>query len=85
MLVTFLKPDQKTVQLQGHTLDIYLPSSQSEEEYSLGKNSALIEQFLLLGFGTTRRGSGVCERNQLSGHGNGERACRRALAVDSEE
>ena len=54
MLVTFLKPDQKTVQLQGHTLDIYLPSSQSEEEYSLGKNSALIEQFLLLGFGTTR-------------------------------
>ncbi len=55
MLVDFQKPDPKTVELQGRTLDIYLPNAHSEEEYSLGKNSSLIEQFLLLGFGTTRK------------------------------
>ena len=74
MLVTFLKPDPKTVQLQGHTLDIYLPNANSEEEYSLGKNSALIEQFLLLGFGTTRKELEAAnsitylDENALNGH-----------------
>ena len=55
MLVTFTRPDPKTVQLQGRTLDIYLPNAHSVQEYSLGSNSSLIEQFLLLGFGTTRK------------------------------
>jgi outer membrane lipoprotein-sorting protein len=55
MLVNFLKPDAKTVQLQGHTIFIYLPNSQVLQEWNLGKNSVLIEQFLLLGFGTTQK------------------------------
>ena len=55
MLVNFTQPDPKTVQLQAQTLDIYLPNSKTVTEYSLGKNSTLIEQFLLLGFGTSRQ------------------------------
>lgn len=54
MLVNFTAPDPKSVALNGHTLDIYYPRNNTIQEYELGKNSALIEQFLLLGFGTTR-------------------------------
>jgi outer membrane lipoprotein-sorting protein len=54
MLVDFTHPDPKTVTLQGSTLSIYLPKAKTVTEYSLGQNTALVEQFLLLGFGTTR-------------------------------
>jgi outer membrane lipoprotein-sorting protein len=54
MLVNFVRPDPKTVQLQGDTLSIYFPKRNTVQEYSLGKNSSLVVQFLLLGFGTTR-------------------------------
>lgn len=54
MLVDFTHPDPKTVQLQGDTLSIYLPKRNTVDEYSLGKNSSVVVQFLLLGFGTTR-------------------------------
>ncbi len=55
MLVDFQGPDAKVVQLQGQTLRIYLPKIQTVDEYDLGKNKALVDQFLLLGFGATRQ------------------------------
>ena len=55
MLVDFTKPDAKTVQMQGQTLSIYYPKINTVTLYELGKNSSLIEQFLLLGFGTTSK------------------------------
>jgi outer membrane lipoprotein-sorting protein len=55
MLVEFTKPDAKLVQLQGKALDIFLPKLNTVQEYDVGKNRALLEQFLLLGFGTTRK------------------------------
>jgi outer membrane lipoprotein-sorting protein len=54
MLVNFGQPDPKSVSLQGQTVDIYLPRTNVVQEYNLGQNSSLIEQFLLLGFGTTK-------------------------------
>ena len=54
MLVDFSQPDVKSVQLEGTLLDIYLPKINTVQEYELGKNSTLIERFLLLGFGTSR-------------------------------
>jgi outer membrane lipoprotein-sorting protein len=54
MLVDFTQPDPKTVQMQGDTLSIFFPKRNSVTEYSLGKNSSVVVQFLLLGFGTTR-------------------------------
>ena len=54
MLVNFSEPDPKSVALQGQTLDIYLPRTNVVQEYALGQNSSLVEQFLLLGFGTTK-------------------------------
>ena len=54
MLVDFSQPDVKSVQLEGNVLDIFLPNMNTVNEYDFAKNSALIERFLLLGFGTSR-------------------------------
>jgi outer membrane lipoprotein-sorting protein len=55
MLLQFKAPDQRTILRTGDNLYIYNPGLKRVEEYSLGKNRALVEQFLQLGFGS--RGS----------------------------
>ena len=45
-------PDARTVLKTGDTLYVYTPGLKRVEEYSLGKNRALVDEFLLLGFGT---------------------------------
>jgi outer membrane lipoprotein-sorting protein len=67
MLVDFTRPDIKTVQLQGDTLSIYFPKRNTVTEYSLGKNSAVVVQFLLLGFGTTRNDLAASNAIQYGG------------------
>lgn len=54
MLVEFAPPDAKIVQLQGQTLSVYLPKLKTVDEYDVGTSKSLVDQFLLLGFGTTR-------------------------------
>jgi outer membrane lipoprotein-sorting protein len=53
MLVELTEPDQKSVALQGRKLEIYYPKIQTVEEYDVGKNRSLLDQFLLLGFGSS--------------------------------
>jgi outer membrane lipoprotein-sorting protein len=53
------KPDRKSVAFEGKKAEIYYPNINTVQEYNLGKDSDLIEQFLLLGFGT--RGSDLKE------------------------
>lgn len=67
MLVDFTQPDPKDVQLQGQTLQIYLPRLKTVQIYELGKNSSLIEQFLLLGFGTSSKDLSATNDIQLEG------------------
>jgi outer membrane lipoprotein-sorting protein len=55
MLLQFKAPDQRTILRAGDNLYIYNPGLKRVEEYNLGKNRALVEQFLQLGFGS--RGS----------------------------
>jgi len=87
MLVEFREPDPKMVQLQGQTLDIYLPKIKTVQEYSLGKNSNLLEQFLLLGFGTTRKDLSAANEIRLGGAEtlNGRSAVRLILTPKSKE
>ncbi len=54
MLIDLTKPDAKTVALQDKSLSIYLPKIATVQNYDLGKNKGLLEQFLLLGFGASR-------------------------------
>jgi len=55
MLVELNEPDQKSVAFQGRKLEIYFPKIQTVQEYDVGKNRDLLEQFLLLGFGSSGR------------------------------
>ena len=51
--IDLIRPDSKTVAFSGRKAEIYNPKIQTVEEYDLGKHRNLIDQFLLLGFGTT--------------------------------
>jgi outer membrane lipoprotein-sorting protein len=52
MLLEMKTPDPRTILRSGDNLYIYTPGLKRVEEYNLGKNRALVDQFLLLGFGT---------------------------------
>ncbi|HZC66313.1 MAG TPA: outer membrane lipoprotein-sorting protein [Candidatus Dormibacteraeota bacterium] len=50
--IDFHSPDKRTVLRNGDTLFVYTPKINRVEEYDLGKNRAMVDQYLLLGFGT---------------------------------
>ena len=50
--IDFTKPDARTILRTGDSLFIYNPKINRVEEYNLGKNRALVDQYMLLGFGT---------------------------------
>ncbi|HYZ84237.1 MAG TPA: outer membrane lipoprotein carrier protein LolA [Bryobacteraceae bacterium] len=52
VLIQFTKPDARSVAFRGRKAEIYYPKIKTVQEYDLGR-SGLIEQFLLLGFGTS--------------------------------
>jgi outer membrane lipoprotein-sorting protein len=53
MVIELTEPDQKSVAFQGRKLEIYMPKIQTVQEYDVGKSRDLLEQFLLLGFGSS--------------------------------
>jgi outer membrane lipoprotein-sorting protein len=52
MRIDFTKPDPRTILRTGDLLFIYTPKIKRVEEYNLGKNRAMVDQYLSLGFGT---------------------------------
>jgi len=52
MLVEFMQPSPRAVAFQKSKIQLYYPKLQTVREYDLGKQSSLLDQFLLLGFGT---------------------------------
>jgi outer membrane lipoprotein-sorting protein len=52
MLLQMKPPDARTILRTGDSIYIYNPGLKRVEEYNLGKNRALFDQYLLLGFGT---------------------------------
>ena len=52
MRIEFTKPDPRTILRMGDSLFIYTPKINRVEEYDLGKNRAMVDQYLSLGFGT---------------------------------
>src|ERR1700730_15340675 len=53
MRVEFTGQDRKSLALQGHKLEIYYPNMNTVEEYDTGKYREMLDQFLLIGFGTS--------------------------------
>lgn len=52
MRLDLVKPDPRTILRTGDNLYVYTPGLKRVEEFDLGKNRALVDQFVLLGFGT---------------------------------
>jgi outer membrane lipoprotein-sorting protein len=52
MLLDLKTPDPRTILRSGDSLYVYTPGLKRVEEYNLGKNRDLVDQFLRLGFGT---------------------------------
>jgi outer membrane lipoprotein-sorting protein len=53
VLIDFVKPDAKTVAFRGRKAEVYYPKLKTVQEYDIGKQRGLVDQFLLVGFGTT--------------------------------
>lgn len=53
MLIEVTQPDARTVLRDGDIFYIYNPKIHRVEEYNIGKKRSLVDQFLLLGFGTS--------------------------------
>jgi len=52
MRIEITQPDPRTILRSGDSLFIFNPKINRVEEYDLGKNRAMVDQYLLLGFGT---------------------------------
>lgn len=55
MLVEFDKPEVRAVAYQNRKIQIFYPKLMTVQEYDLGKQASLVDQFLLLGFGTSSK------------------------------
>ncbi|HYL10368.1 MAG TPA: outer membrane lipoprotein-sorting protein [Candidatus Acidoferrales bacterium] len=53
MRIEMAKPDPKTILRTGNEFYIFNPKINRVEEYDLGKKQSLVDQYLLLGFGTS--------------------------------
>lgn len=51
--INFTEPDPKVVAFRGRKAEMYLPKLQTIQEYDVGKQKSLVDQFLLMGFGTS--------------------------------
>lgn len=51
--IEFLEPDRRTVVFEKATARVYNPKIQTVHVYDLGKQRNLVDQFLLLGFGSS--------------------------------
>lgn len=52
ILIQFTQPDPKTILFRHGEAEIYYPKLKRVEQYNLQRQSGLVQQFLLLGFGT---------------------------------
>ncbi|HVM76494.1 MAG TPA: outer membrane lipoprotein-sorting protein [Candidatus Saccharimonadales bacterium] len=74
MRIDFQRPDPRTIIRNGDNLYIYTPKINRVEEYNIGKNRAMADQYLALGFGmrtdTLRKNYAVSLINEeeLDGH-----------------
>ncbi|MCC6342425.1 MAG: hypothetical protein IT166_09510 [Bryobacterales bacterium] len=50
--IDFTVPDEKTWAFRGHKAELFIPKINTVQEYDLGKHGHLVDQFLLLGFGS---------------------------------
>lgn len=53
LYIEFTKPDAKSYSFRERKAEVYYPKIQTVQEYDVGKQKGLVEQFILLGFGSS--------------------------------
>jgi outer membrane lipoprotein-sorting protein len=87
MRIDLTSPDPKTILRDGDHLYLYTPKIRRVEEYDLSKHRDLVDQFLLLGFGTS--GDNLKKNYQVTLEGeeslDGQKVARLELAPRSDD
>jgi outer membrane lipoprotein-sorting protein len=87
MRIELTQPDPRTILRDGDFFYLYNPKIHRVEEYNLGKKKSLVDQFLLLGFGTS--GSSLKEGYNISLQGeetlDGKKVLRLELLPKTDE
>ena len=87
-VVDIQKPDAKKVLLTGHKVEMYFPKTNTDQIIDLDrKGSAMVDQFLLLGFGSTSAEIQNAYKVELGGPETvaGQKAVRLVLTPKSAE
>ncbi len=86
-MLAFREPAEKFVLFEGNKVSLYRPRIAEVEEYEIGGRQGLVEQFLLLGFGTP--GSELQKAYQIAWGGeeslDGQRVVHLELTPKSEQ
>ncbi len=87
MLIDIKQPDPKQVSIDTRKLQIYMPKIQTVQEYELGKYRSMVDEYLLLGFGSSSKELQSHYTISLGGPENigNEKATRLQLIPKSEE
>ncbi len=80
MRIEVTQPDARTILRDGDTFYIYNPKIHRVEQYNLGKKKSLVDQFLLLGFGTS--GSSLKESYSITLQGEETLDNRKVLRLE---
>lgn len=85
--VDFTSPDVKSWAFRGRKAELFIPKINTVQEYDLGKHGRLLDQFLLLGFGSTVKDLQKSYTLKLTGEESlgGVKASRLELVPKSEE
>jgi outer membrane lipoprotein-sorting protein len=80
MRIDVTQPDARTILRDGDNFYIYNPKIHRVEEYNLGKKKSVVDQFLLLGFGTS--GSSLKESYSVTLQGEETLDNRKVLLLE---
>jgi len=80
MRIEVTQPDARTILRDGDTFYIYNPKIHRVEQYNLGKKKSLVDQFLLLGFGTS--GSSLKESYTITLQGEESLENRKVIRIE---
>lgn len=80
VMLAFRDPAEKYVLFEGNKVSLYRPKIAEVEEYDIGQRQGLVEQFLLLGFGTP--GSELQKAYQIAWRGEELLAGQRTLHLE---
>src|ERR1700730_7331300 len=80
MRIEVTQPDARTILRDGDNFYIYNPKIHRVEEYNLGKKKSVVDQFLLLGFGTS--GSSLKESYSVTLQGEDTLDNRKVLLLE---